>query len=198
MRVKRVLAAAAVATLVSACGTGQAVRRGGERVGEGLGDAVTAPLEDLNLKRDRIPAVLNRAKVEPYALHEMSTCEAVAAEIGRLDEALGPDTAEPPPPDPRTRAERGADAGAEAALGAVRDTSTDVIPLRGWVRRLSGAARHSRRVQEAVQAGMIRRGYLKAHGMNMNCAPPAAPSWFKPKKPEPPRPAPPPARRRRN
>lgn len=187
----------AAGALLSACGTGQAVRRGGERVGEGLGDAVTAPLEDLNLKRDTIPAVLTRARTQPYALTDMGSCEKIAAEVGRLDEALGPDTAELQPPDQRTRSQRGADAGAEAALGAVRDTTTDIIPLRGWVRRLTGAERHSKRVRDAVQAGMIRRGFLKAHGMAMNCAPPAAPSWFKPKRPAPPKPAPP-TRRRRN
>jgi hypothetical protein len=35
-------------------------------------------------------------------------------------------------------------------------------------------------VQEAIKAGSMRRAYLKAIGMNMNCSPPAAPSWFTP------------------
>lgn len=198
---RRVVTIVTAGALLTACGTGQAMRRGGEKVGEGLGDAVTAPLEDLNLKRDKIPAVLIRSKAAPYDLERMTSCEAIAAEVGALDDALGRDMDEPPPPDPRTRVEKGADAGAKAALGAVRDTATDIIPLRSWVRRLTGAERHSRQVRDAVQAGMVRRGFLKGQGMNLNCAPPAAPSWFVPERAEPqPEPArkPRPARKRRN
>ena len=39
-----------------------------------------------------------------------------------------------------------------------------------------------KRVAEAINAGKIRRGYLKGAGMRMNCAPPAAPSWFVPER----------------
>jgi hypothetical protein len=189
-------AAAAIAlvglTLVGCAG----VRRGGERVEAGLGDAVTAPLEDLNLKRDAIPAVLLKAQAAPYDVARMTSCEQIAAEVGRLDDALGPDLDEPPPPDSRTRTERGADMAGDAAVGAIRDTTTDLIPFRSWVRRLTGAEQHSRRVRDAIQAGRVRRGYLKGVGMNLNCAPPAAPSWFVPVKPEPPA-KPTPVRKRR-
>jgi len=43
-------------------------------------------------------------------------------------------------------------------------------------------------VRKAIEAGAVRRGYLKGVGMRMNCAPPAAPSWFVPveAKPAPP------------
>ena len=54
------------------------------------------------------------------------------------------------------------------------------MPFHSWVRQLSGAERHRRDVQEAIKAGSQRRGFLKALGMSLNCAPPAAPSWFKP------------------
>ena len=47
----------------------------------------------------------------------------------------------------------------------------------------TGASRHDKAVQAAVQAGGVRRGYLKGVGMRMNCAPPAAPSWFVPAPP---------------
>lgn len=193
--VRRTILVATAAALTAACGTGNAVKRGGEKVGEGLGDAVAAPLEDLNLKRDKIPAVLTEARTDPYGLKGLTRCEAIAAQVGRLDEALGPDVAEPKAPDSRTRVEKGADAGADAALGAVRGTTTDFIPFRSWVRRLTGAEKHSRLVRESIDAGMIRRGYLKGVGMRMNCAPPAAPSWFVPTTPK--RPAAPPKPPRR-
>lgn len=197
MRLQGGLRAASVTALVGLTLVGCAsARRGGERVEAGFGDAMTAPLEDLNLKRDPIPAVLRAAQAAPYDVARMNNCERIAAEVGRLDDALGPDLDEPPPPDDRTRSERGADMAGDAAVDAIRDTTTDLIPFRSWVRRLTGAEQHSRRVRDAIQAGRVRRGYLKGVGMNMNCAPPAAPSWFVPKKPEPPA-KPKPVRKRR-
>jgi hypothetical protein len=155
------------------------VGRAGTQVRDGLGDAVTAPLEDLNLKRKLIPPVLLRAEENPYALQGLGTCEGIAAEVAKLDDALGPDMDEPPPPH-RTRSQVAADEGARAALGAIRDTTTDIIPMRGWVRRLTGAQQHSSHVQHAIRAGTMRRSYLKGVGMQKNCNPPAAPSWFRP------------------
>ncbi len=155
------------------------VGRGAVEVRDGLGDAVTQPLEDLNLKRDPIPAILLQARDDPYGLEHMDRCEAIAAEIARLDVALGPDLDEPPPPG-RTRGQAVADETADLTLSAVRDVTTDFIPMRGWVRRLTGAQRHSKRVQDAIRAGLMRRSYLKGVGMQKNCHPPAAPRWFRP------------------
>ncbi|MDI6624829.1 MAG: hypothetical protein QME55_08875, partial [Brevundimonas sp.] len=83
--------------------------------------------------------------------------------------------------DGSTLGERAGDAASSAALDAIRDTATDFIPGRSWIRRLSGAEQHSRHVQAAIQAGRMRRAFLKGVGMNRNCAPPAAPSWFRPR-----------------
>ena len=156
-------------------------------------DAVAAPLEDLNLKQTAIPAVLQRAVESPYDLTGLTRCEGIAAEIGRLDAALGPDLDEAPPPDTRSRGKKVADAAWGAGVGEVRDTTRHALPFRGWIRKLTGAARHDRAVQAAVRAGGVRRGYLKGVGMRMNCAPPAAPSWFVPAPPKPPAPPPPPS-----
>lgn len=159
--------------------TRDTVTRGAVNMRDGMGGAVTAPLEDLNLKRRLIPPVLLRAEQNPYSLDGMHSCEGIAAEVGKLDDALGPDMDEPPAPR-RTRGERVADGGANLALDAVRDTATDIIPMRGWVRRLTGAQQHSTHVQRAIRAGTMRRSYLKGVGMQKNCNPPAAPSWFRP------------------
>lgn len=153
---------------------------GAEHFGEGFGDAATAPLDILNLRPEVIPTVLLQAQANPYDMRNMSRCSTIGAEVVRLDAALGPDMDEPPPVDGRFMSERAADATADAALGAVRDTTTDFIPGASWIRRLSGAARHEREVQAAIQAGRIRRAFLKGMGMQRNCAPPAAPSWFVP------------------
>ena len=155
-----------------------------------LRDAVAAPLEDLNLKQKGIPPVLNRAVANPYDVEGLTRCEPIAAEIGRLDAALGPDLDEAPPPDERSRGKKVADGAWKVGVAEVRDQTTHVLPFRGWIRKLTGAAKHDKAVQAAIRAGGVRRGYLKGLGMQKNCAPPAAPSWFVPAPPpEPPRPA---------
>lgn len=145
-----------------------------------LRDAVTAPLDDLNLKHIDIPDVLTRAAAGPYDMEGLTRCEAIAGEVGRLNEALGPDLDEASPPDKRTKGQKIKQAAGDAAVGAIGDKTHSLIPFRGWVRKLSGAERRDKRVAAAIQAGKIRRGYLKGAGMRMNCAPPAAPSWFHP------------------
>nr|WP_295106454.1 hypothetical protein [uncultured Caulobacter sp.] len=151
-------------------------------------DAATAPLEDLNLKQKSIPAVLQRAVADPYDMTGLNRCEPIAAEIGRLDAALGPDLDEAPPPDNRSKGKKVADAAYGVGVSGVRDTTRDVLPFRSWIRKLTGAAKHDRAIAKAIQSGGVRRGYLKGVGMRMNCAPPAAPSWFVPVEAKPPAP----------
>ena len=155
--------------------TGEANRK------DTMGDAATAPLEDLNLKHKDIPEVLGRARSAPYDVAGLDRCEAIAEEIGRLDGALGRDLDEAPPPDTRTGTQKLGGAIGGAAVSEVRSQSQGLIPLRSWVRKLTGAEARDRKLQAAIRAGGVRRGYLKGVGMRMNCAPPAAPSWFVPK-----------------
>jgi hypothetical protein len=163
---------------LAACQTADTMGQGAGEVRAGIGDAISAPLEDLNIKRTPIPPVLVRAETNPYAIGGMDHCEAIAAEVGSLDDALGPD-ADIPPAD-RTDSQKDADKGAKMALGFVHSAAESALPFHSWVRQLTGAERHRRDVQTAIKAGEQRRGFLKALGMSMDCAPPAAPSWFKP------------------
>ena len=178
---------AALVLTVAALGVASAASanadRGSMERKDGFREAVTAPLDDFNLKQVAIPDVLKRAVESPYDMEGMDRCEGIAAEVGRIDAALGRDLDEAPPPDKRTRAQKVAGAAKDAGVGAVRDEARGWIPFRGWVRKLTGAERHHKQVQAAIKAGGIRRGYLKGVGMRMNCAPPAAPSWFEPVKP---------------
>jgi len=146
------------------------------------GDAVMSPLEDLNLKREAIPPILQSAIEKPYDLTGLDHCEAIAAEVGKLDALLGKDFDEPPPPkDTSTMAQKGGAMANNAAVGAVRGAARSIIPFRGLVRQMTGADAHQKAVDTAISAGKVRRAYLKGVGMNKNCAPPAAPSWFKPR-----------------
>jgi len=169
----RVVVGLACLLLVGGCSAAR-------QIGEGFGDAATQPLVDLNVRREQIPTVLLQAQANPYDRRNLNQCTTIRAEVLRLDEALGPDRDEPPAPDSPTLNEQAQDALAEAALDAIRDATTDFIPYRSWVRRLSGAQARSRAVQDAVEAGRLRRAYLKGLGMRANCAPPASPAWFRP------------------
>lgn len=161
---------------LAACNGGMAIDRGAQTFSEGVGEAAATPLEDLNVRRDEIPVVLTEAVAHPYGLASLSRCSQISAEISRLDEALGPDLDDPQ----RANGEAMEDVAAGAALDVVRDTVTDFIPMRSWVRRLTGAEQHSRRVQESIQAGLVRRSFLKGVGLQRNCRPPAAPLGVRP------------------
>jgi hypothetical protein len=179
MRLRDLILAVMAVSPLAACETADTVGRGATEVGAGLGNALSAPLEDLNLRHTPIPPSLVRAHANPYAIGGMDHCETIAAEVGSLDDALGPD-ADIPPPD-QSNSQRRADKGAKATLSIVHGAAESAMPFHSWVRTLSGAERHRRDVQEAIMAGEQRRGFLKARGMSMNCAPPASPSWFHPK-----------------
>ncbi|MFT4091430.1 MAG: hypothetical protein QM645_11905 [Asticcacaulis sp.] len=159
----------------------ETVKKSAGDVRGGFGEAVTAPLVDLNLKRKEIPPVLQRAVANTYDLGGLYHCDAMAAEVRQLDAVLGADFDEPPPPeDSDTYTERGGQMASKYTLDAVRGAATDIIPYRSVIRRLSGAEKHHKAYEKAVDAGHVRRAYLKGVGMHKNCAPPAAPSWFVP------------------
>lgn len=151
------------------------------QVRDGLGDAVTAPLVDLNVRRDQIPTVLLQAQANPYDQRNLNQCSTIGAEVARLNAALGPDRDEPAAPNGATLNDRAQDALAEAALDAIRDATTDFIPYRDWIRVLTGAQARSDQVQDAIEAGRLRRAFLKGLGMRVNCPPPASPAWFRPR-----------------
>jgi hypothetical protein len=137
--------------------------------------AAVTPLNDLNIVRADIPAVLRAAKKAPYGLPEDRSCAALAAEVQALDAALGADLDTPVTAANPSLVERGSDAAGQAAVGALRNTAEGVVPFRGWVRKLSGAERYSREVSAAIAAGTIRRAYLKGLGQAAQCPAPAAP-----------------------
>lgn len=137
--------------------------QGGATFRQGFGQAATAPLDDLNLRRQQVPEILISARQAPYAAEGLDSCRPVVAGITALDGALGPDVDEPEP-------ETGTgDQAANAALDLVRDTATDFIPMRSWVRRLTGAAARDREVQAAIRAGLVRRGFLKGIALERGC-----------------------------
>lgn len=142
----------------------------------GLGEAALAPLEDLNLRRTEIPAVL--AAIEtPYQPPADSSCTTLTNEISALNAVLGLDADIPPAEDDENedRTQWAADRSADAALGAVASEARSLIPFRGLVREATGANSHAARVDRAYQYGVARRAYLKGLGQAGGCGWPAAP-----------------------
>ncbi|HEX7948511.1 MAG TPA: hypothetical protein VF495_27850 [Phenylobacterium sp.] len=138
---------------------------------EGVKGAATTPLRDLGVEKTDIPEVLLQALTDPYARPAKNYgCAYLTALIRPLDDALGPDIDLNPPGD-ENLVSRG------RALGVAADVATSaLIPFRGVVRQVSGAASHDRLVQSAYVAGSVRRAYLKGLGESRGCMPPATPS----------------------
>lgn len=141
-----------------------------------MGDAVTAPLNDLNLKQVKIPQALLDIAAAPYAPPVDGSCAGLLAAIAPLDEALGADLDTPPSKANSGLLERGTMMAGDAAVDAVRGATQGLLPFRGWVRKLSGAEAHARKVRAAIAAGAVRRAYLKGLGEARGCPTPAAPT----------------------
>lgn len=152
---------------------------------DSIGGAVSAPLRDVNLVRTKIPPILLEAMTDPYARPPRVGCEVLASQIVPLDAALGEDLDAHPPEEDEDLMDRGRRAAGRAALGAVASAAQDLIPMRGWVRKLSGAERHDRLVQTAITSGHVRRAYLKGLGESRGCNPPATPQHLGAAKIEP-------------
>jgi hypothetical protein len=140
-----------------------------------VGKAVTSPLGDLNLIRADIPAVLAAAKQAPYAVPTDRSCTALADQVRALDAVLGADLDTPATDKNPSLIERGAGAAKKGAIGAVQGAAEGVVPMRSWVRKLTGAEKYAREVEASITAGTIRRSYLKGLGHAAGCEAPAAP-----------------------
>lgn len=127
-------------------------------------DIASTPLRDLGITNKDIPDILVRALADPYAREGLPTCNSIAAEVGRLDEVLGEDY------DAYAKGKGGLDVGriAQGVVGAI-------IPFRGVVREVTGAANKDREMTAAMTAGMVRRGFLKGMGQQRGCKVPARP-----------------------
>ncbi|MDH4386635.1 MAG: hypothetical protein QE280_14470 [Caulobacter sp.] len=138
---------------------------------ENLVGAASSPLRDMNVVRTKIPPVLLDALADPYARPPSRSCEDLVGLIVPLTLALGPDLDAILAEVRQTGEQMVGDQVMGMAVGAAQD----LIPLRSWVRRLTGAERHDRLVRSAISAGVVRRAYLKGLGQAGGCLAPAAP-----------------------
>jgi hypothetical protein len=113
-------------------------------------DVASQPVRDVGIEKTRIPPVLAEASQNPYGMSGAGSCRQIASSISALSSALGPDFGSSEPRK-KTSAVK---AGSAAVVGSL-------IPFRGVVREISGAAPAERRLMAAINAGFARRGFLR-------------------------------------
>ena len=121
-------------------------------------DVVSQPAKDVGIAKTKIPPSLVEASNAPYSLAGLRTCRQIADAVRVLDAALGPDYSAGGPNDKMSVG--------KAAGGAVVNS---LIPFRGVVREVSGAAAADRRLAAATQAGFARRGFLRGVHLTRGC-----------------------------
>ena len=136
--------------------------------GEMMGDAVTQPLADINLKRKGVPSELLAVRDRPYDLTGIRTCRQIIAEVTKLDALLGDDF-DKIEVNSRDRKRK------EGAAGVTRGLISGLIPFRALIREVSGARSSDQDYREAVYAGVVRRSYLKGLGTARRCKAPGRP-----------------------
>ncbi|MDG2520708.1 hypothetical protein P7B02_04065 [Caulobacter segnis] len=113
------------------------------------------------MTKREIPAALQRALDAPYSLEGLDSCDAAHAERAALDEVLGPDIG-------GAQALRESRAAKLAQAGG-RTLVNSIIPFRGLIREISGAAPADRRMEVLVDAGHARRGFLRGVEAKLHC-----------------------------
>lgn len=168
------LAMVAIAAALAGC-VAPAPSPGADQQGAAIAQAAVSPLADLNIVQAPIPPVLSEAMGAPYATPPDTACEVLASQLRALDAVLAVDLDTPMPGGESNPVERAAQLLGQAATDSVRGAAESVVPLRSWVRRLSGAERYSKEVAAAITAGTVRRAYLKGIAQARGCASPPAP-----------------------
>ena len=122
----------------------------GPALAQSAGQVVSQPARDVGITKTRIPPLLVQVSEHPYATTGTATCTAIARQIAALTRVVGPDF-------------NGSAASNKQNLYAVAGSAVvnSLIPFRGVVREVSGAAGAERRKAAAVAAGIARRGFLR-------------------------------------
>ena len=166
----RFFASLALLTLVinGTPAAGQERKDRDKETGEMMGDAVTQPLADINLKRKGLPPELEAIRDRPYDLAGIQTCQQIITEVKKLDGVLGDDFDKI---EVKTRDRKRK----ESAAGVTRGVISGLIPFRALIREVSGARASDQDYREAVYAGVVRRSYLKGLGTARRCRAPGRP-----------------------
>lgn len=125
------------------------------------GRIATQPGRDVGLDKKEIPPVLLKAVEYPYASPPVRTCKGIRNSISELNAVLGQDFT--------VGAQANENRTGKIAEAVGKTVVNSLIPFRGLVREISGAAPAERRLQAAVTAGIARRGYLRGVAASKGC-----------------------------
>lgn len=121
------------------------------------------PAKDVGLLREEAAPLLLEAKKAPYSLKGLKNCSQLSAAIAELDAVLGPDL-------DALEADSGALTTRLAKEGGTSLVAS-LIPFRGLVREVTGAADADRKLRAAVTTGIARRAFLKGVAAGRGCKP---------------------------
>ncbi|OHT18397.1 hypothetical protein BHE75_00368 [Sphingomonas haloaromaticamans] len=131
-----------------------------EAVARKTGDIVSQPAQDVGIMEKKIPPVLIAAAQYPYAMEGVGSCDQIGHALAELDAVLGPDLEGTVAKE--NKAAKLAEAGGKMIVNGI-------LPFRGLVREVSGAAPAQRRLNAAIDAGYARRGFLRGLEAARNC-----------------------------
>lgn len=124
-------------------------------------DISAQPARDLGMAKREIPSILQRAYDAPYSLKTLDSCAALETEIVALDGALGADF-DAAKANNESRNGKMAEAGGKMVVNSL-------IPFRALVREISGAAPADRHLNNLVDTGLARRGFLRGVQLTKGC-----------------------------
>jgi hypothetical protein len=131
-----------------------------QTTGQRAGEIAEQPGRDIGAIKTKIPPVLQRAVAAPYSLSGLAKCASIAAAFDDLSEQLGPDFV------------KGVDRKKSRKMRVTGDTVAGlIVPFRGVIREVSGAASAQRELNAAVDAGFARRGFLRGVYQSRRCKP---------------------------
>lgn len=119
------------------------------------------PARDVGMSKREVPPILQKAYDDPYSLAGLKSCKALAAEVTNLNGVLGPDYVVGNEYK-ENRAGKLAEAGGKTLINSI-------IPFRGLVREVTGAAPADRQMNAAIDAGLARRGFLRGVHLKQGC-----------------------------
>jgi hypothetical protein len=131
------------------------------QTGRTAGTIASQPARDVGAAKVAIPPVLAKAIQNPYSLTGIGGCASLRSGIRDLTAALGQDFTSGSQTN-ENRASKIAEAGGKSVVNAL-------IPFRGIVREVSGAAPAQRRLNAATDAGYARRGFLRGVATARGC-----------------------------
>jgi hypothetical protein len=154
--VKIALLLAAAAPIAASAQSGQDNSTGAE-----VGRIAVRPAQDIGVVKTKVPPLLEAIGDNPYSMNGTGSCATIANGVRALSNVLGPDFGDDAPV-------RGNRKGAMAKAGG-KALVDSIIPFRGLVREVTGAASAERRVQLATFAGVARRGFLRGIFRSRGC-----------------------------